>query len=165
MKSLWLSCTAAFTVSLLSGCGAVQNNCEMNGYNELCYTLLGDYRDGKDGEKGADGKDGKDGKDGINCTVVENVDGALVTCGQSSVQVNNGDDAVQSPYAIEEIIDPCGDYPGYGDEVILKTTSGTLIAYYEAGGKRFLTTLSDGSYRTTDKQKCSFSVTNGEYNE
>ena len=141
---------------VLVSCGAVKNSCDVNGYNELCYGLLGDYRDGKDG---------KDGSDGISCTVVENVDGAIVQCGVQSVQINHGDDAIQSPYAIEEIIDPCGDYPGYKDEVILKTHNGTLIAYYEGSGKRFLTALSDGNYKTTDKQKCSFSVTNGEYNE
>jgi hypothetical protein len=150
---------------VLTSCGAVKNSCDINGYNDLCYTLLGDYRDGKDGVNGVDGKDGKDGSDGISCTVVENVDGATITCGSNSVQITDGDDAVQSPYAIEEIIDPCGDYPGYKDEVLLKTHNGTLIAYYEGSGKRFLTALSDGNYKTTDKQKCSFSVTNGEYNE
>ena len=143
-------------LTLFTACGAIKNNCDVNGYNELCYGLLGDYRDGKNG---------KDGSVGSSCTVVENLDGAVIICGDKSVQIDNNNDVVQSPYAIEEIIDPCGDYPGYKDEVLLKTYNGTLIAYYEEGGKRFLTSLSDGNYKTTDKQKCSFSIINGGYNE
>lgn len=50
------------------------------------------------------------------------------------------------------------DGPGY-DEVILRTKSGKLIAYFKDNGSReFLTLLTPGSYRTTDQQACSFTV-------
>lgn len=59
---------------------------------------------------------------------------------------------------IVEFADPCGDDPGAFDEVILKTSSGKFVAYFESGGDRFLTILSNGSYRTTDNQRCNFTV-------
>jgi len=59
---------------------------------------------------------------------------------------------------ISEVIDPCGDYPNHYDEVLLKMGSGTIIAYFESGNKRFLSIIKQGNYRTTDKQKCHFSV-------
>lgn len=58
---------------------------------------------------------------------------------------------------IVEFIDPCGDGPGF-DEVILKTSSGKFVAYFENGGDRFLTVITNGSYRTTDAQRCNFTV-------
>lgn len=63
---------------------------------------------------------------------------------------------------IAELYDPCGDYPGHFDEILLILNDGSIVAYFEDGGKRFLATLSDGNYQTTDKQKCNFSVENGE---
>lgn len=62
---------------------------------------------------------------------------------------------------IVELIDPCGDGPGF-DEVLLKTSSGKLIAYFEVGNKRFLSVLTNGTYQTTDQQACVFQVLNGE---
>lgn len=59
---------------------------------------------------------------------------------------------------IKEVIDPCGDYPGGFDEVILRTTSGKLLAYFESGTKRFLSVIPVGSYSTTDGSSCGFTV-------
>lgn len=67
--------------------------------------------------------------------------------------------------SITEIIDPCGDDPGELDEVIFKLTDGSLVALFIQGQKSFLTLIEDGNYQTTDKQKCNFSVSNGEYVE
>jgi prefoldin subunit 5 len=58
---------------------------------------------------------------------------------------------------IVQFIDPCLDGPGF-DEVLLKTSSGKLVAYFETGSKRFLSLLTPGSYRTTDQQGCNFTV-------
>ena len=44
------------------------------------------------------------------------------------------------------------------DEIILRTKSGKLVAYFESGGNRFLSVLVPGSYRTTDQQMCAFTV-------
>lgn len=67
--------------------------------------------------------------------------------------------------SIAKLIDPCGDHPGHFDEIIIKLGSGSMIAFFESSGKRFLTELVDGNYRTTDKQRCNFSISNGNYIE
>lgn len=55
-------------------------------------------------------------------------------------------------------IDPCNDYPGHFDEVLLKTKDGKFISYFEEGGKRFLSILIPGNFTTTDRQACNFSL-------
>lgn len=59
---------------------------------------------------------------------------------------------------IVELIDPCGDGPGF-DEILLKLGDGTYIAYFQSGNKRHLAVLSPGNYRTTDQQRCNFTIT------
>ena len=71
---------------------------------------------------------------------------------------------LQLQESVVEFIDPCGDGTGF-DEVLMKTKSGKLIAYFESGSNRFLSILVDGNYRTTDQQACNFSVTGGIYQE
>lgn len=73
---------------------------------------------------------------------------------------------LQSNESIVELLDPCGDMPGQFDEVLLRTSSGKVIAYFETGSKRFLSVLTPNqSYSTTDVQGCAFSVnSNGELN-
>lgn len=70
------------------------------------------------------------------------------------IQANNKLDGLE---VFDSIIDPCGDGPGF-DEVLIKTSKGRVIAYFEDGGRRFLTNLLPGNYRTTDKQSCFFNV-------
>ena len=72
---------------------------------------------------------------------------------------------LESDESISRIIDPCGNDQGNFDEVILQTKSGKFLAYFEDGGKRFLSELSDGNYRTTDRQRCYFSISQGEFND
>ena len=69
---------------------------------------------------------------------------------------------LEGKITIEQIVDPCGDHPGHYDEVLLLLSDGSILAYFGHRSKRFLTKLSDGNYRTTDKQKCVFSVVDGE---
>jgi hypothetical protein len=64
---------------------------------------------------------------------------------------------------VKRTIDPCGDNPNQFDEILLELSDGTIIAYFESGSNRYLTTLTDGSYRTTDSQACNFSIVNGVY--
>lgn len=68
--------------------------------------------------------------------------------------INNG---------IIEIINPCGDDIN-NDEIILKIGN-SFIGYFENKGKRFLTELDTGTYRTTDKNNCVFRINNGIYTE
>lgn len=176
--------TSIILLFVFVGCGAGQNACgpalEMG-----CNFLFGEGakdgeegKDGKDGQDGIDGEDGIDGQDGVDgkngvdgqdgqsCYVSETSEGAEVTCGSNTVVIENGDDAVQSPYNISEIIDPCGDFPNHADEIIIKMYNGDLVVYFQDGGRRFLTVLEPGNYRTTDRQKCRFTITeDGEYEE
>ncbi len=87
---------------------------------------------GEQGTSGADGQDGLDGSDGVD--------------GQDGV---NG---------ILEVIDPCGDFPGAKDEILLRLYDGTLVAFYMENHRRFLTIVTTGNYRTSDGQECRFSV-------
>lgn len=61
--------------------------------------------------------------------------------------------------AVIESVYPCGDAPNKFDEALLRTRSGKLIAYFESSGNRFLTELTQGTYRTTDYAPyCNFTV-------
>ena len=68
---------------------------------------------------------------------------------------------------IVELVDPCGPHAGY-DEVLLKTSNGKFIAYFEVGQgqgnqKRFLSVLEENVlYATTDTQACTFRIINSE---
>lgn len=55
-----------------------------------------------------------------------------------------------------EIVDPC---PSVANTEILLKVKGKLVAFYQ-GTEGFLSVLSDGSYRTTDPQQCTFTVSN-----
>jgi hypothetical protein len=57
------------------------------------------------------------------------------------------------------VYDPCGDSPDF-DEILLKLADGTVLAYFESGSNRFLTTLRPGTYRTTDGSNCVFTLNN-----
>lgn len=55
-------------------------------------------------------------------------------------------------------LNPCGVNPGY-NEVLMKTSSGKVIAFFESGGNRFLTILTQNTnYRTTDADQCYFHI-------
>jgi peptidoglycan hydrolase CwlO-like protein len=69
--------------------------------------------------------------------------------------------ALSSGDNVVKYLDPCGDYPGYYDEILMVTSSGKVIAYFEDGGRRFLSVLVPNVYyQTTDKQSCTFRVNN-----
>ena len=86
---------------------------------------------GKDGRDGSDGQDGEDGADGK-----DGLNGTIVT-----------------------IVDPCGDDPGHVDEVVMVFSDGTILAWYLNIG---FSVLEPGVvYRTTDHQKCKFTVNGG----
>lgn len=69
--------------------------------------------------------------------------------------------SLESRVTVSSIYDPCGDKEGSFDEMLLIMSDGSILAYFEDGGKRFLSKLPDGNYRTTDEQACNFQVING----
>jgi hypothetical protein len=64
---------------------------------------------------------------------------------------------LQTNNTVTELIDPCGDGAGY-DEVLLRTSKGDIVAYFESGSARRLSVLKPGSYATTDGTGCAFTV-------
>lgn len=132
-------------------------------------------------------KHGVDGVSGTSCSVKASDQGAMIQCEDGSQAfVKNGSDGhscqVQTldryssliecsdgsqslidlnsltHFQIEKIVAPCDDDPDHLDEVLLLFANGDVLAYFEQGGKRFLTKLGPGRYRTTDKQKCLFEI-------
>ena len=65
---------------------------------------------------------------------------------------------LQAADNVNMLLDPCGNAPGF-DEVLLRMTSGKVVAYFESSGKRFLSVLTPNqAYVTTDGSNCQFSV-------
>jgi len=67
---------------------------------------------------------------------------------------------IQMGDTIIKMVDPCGTTPGFYNEVLLRTTGGKLVAYFESGTNRYLSILSPGNYATTDGTGCNFTVDN-----
>lgn len=57
------------------------------------------------------------------------------------------------------VIDFCGETPSAYNEVGLRMSDGSTLAYFENGGKRFITALKPStSYQTTDGTNCQFTT-------
>lgn len=89
---------------------------------------------------------------------IEALQAALDALEASVYELQSRAAELEARESIVEFIDPCGDMPGQFDEVLLRTSTGKLVAYFESGSRRFLTILTPGAYRTTDAQSCLFSV-------
>ena len=117
---------------------------------------------GEPGERGPAGDQGPEGTPGSSCSVSQMSNGALVTCtnGTNAVILNgvDGDNTPSSAYTVTELIDPCV-RQGTFDEILFRTTNGTLIAHYSHGNKQFLTVIGPGDYVTTDSTNCYFTIT------
>ena len=80
--------------------------------------------------------------------------------------VQTGMAAIQAALTVLEAEDsvvgytvPCGINPSYYNEILMRTRSGKLYAYFESGSSRFLTLLKPNSwYSTTDSKHCVFFV-------
>lgn len=144
-------------LGLLSACGqnatfeAVDYQCRIEGEYIICP-------DGSRVQLPQDGIDGRDGRDGIDGAPGQNGDD-----GRDGIDGNDGRDGT-----IVNVIDPCGDYVHPNgpdsvqsiDEVILHFDDGTFLAWFKNLG---LTVLHENvSYQTTDKQKCNFTIINGQ---
>lgn len=116
---------------------------------------------GPQGVQGIPGPVGPAGTPGSSCSVIQLGNGARIVCtdGSEAVVINgtNGSDAPVSQYSVLEVIDPCGDTPGF-DEVLLRLANNTLLAHYSDGQKQFLVLIGPGSYVTTDGKNCHFTV-------
>jgi hypothetical protein len=87
--------------------------------------------------------------------------------GQIDSRLSSNEDKVRAledaGMAVNELIDPCGDAVGQFDEVLIRLSSGQIVAFFEGtNNTRFLSVLGDGQYQTSDEQKCRFDVVNGQ---
>lgn len=87
--------------------------------------------------------------EGLITSLTNTVSANLITLNNLSSNLNG---------IVTKMIDVCGDDPGHYDEIVLKTNTGKYIAYFEDGGKRFLTEIPFGNYSSTDRQVCSFTI-------
>ena len=144
----------------LLGCGSPNpEGCVLRG--NVCH-VRGDRGNagstgaaGEPGRPGVDGRDGDKGEAGTDGTA--GTDGRQGADGREGATGEVGPAAPTPEYQVSEIIDPCGDGPGY-DEVILRMANGTLMAHYANGPYQFLTIIGPGNYVTTDQQACSFTI-------
>lgn len=89
----------------------------------------------------------------LTCTTTPHPLGSLISCPDGSQSLlYNGEDAFL------EVIDPCGDEAGFEDEILLRMADGQLVAWYKNVG---FVLVGAGAYRTTDHQKCDFTVAPG----
>jgi hypothetical protein len=141
--------TIVGSIAILTGCGKEdkrRQNCVA--YGDQCHreqdpeVIVGPK--GDSGPRGNTGKSGETGPAGPQ--------------GETGVPGQNGQDAPINPYSVSELIDPCGDGPGY-DEVLIRFADGSLVAHYAGGGNlQFLSVIRPGNYQTTDQQACSFTI-------
>lgn len=81
---------------------------------------------------------------------ISSINGQLTLIQGQLVSLNTQDSVI-------DFLDCGGDGPGF-DEIIMRTKSGKLVAYFESGSTRFLSSITPGSYRTTDASSCNFTV-------
>lgn len=164
----------AILVAFLSGCGLAEDLGKHCGgsLDHLCYLILGgNSTDIEDIDKRL-----KDLEKGHASAVSQieilsqdiNNNQALINTLQTQANsIQTQVTQLQLNENITEIYDPCGPHSGY-DEVLLKTSSGKFIAYFEVGQvqgnqKRFLSVLEENIWlQTTDTQACIFKVVNSE---
>lgn len=162
-------------VGLLSGCGASQVLTAGCGgdLDDLCTMVFGPEQPGQDEFDDLSQRvlDLEDSVSELANSILE-LEAEYGANENQILQIENELLQVQSELAelavgarVEQYIDPCGDAPGQFDEVLLLMTDGTLVAYFQNGSRRFLTVLPDGSYQTTDFQRCAFRVISGVYSE
>lgn len=90
-------------------------------------------------------------------SLTERIDYQQVIVNNMQIELSN---LAISGDPIVEYYDPCNNGPGF-DEVLMRTRSGKYIAYFESGSNRHLTILEANTiYRTTDQQKCFFTLNN-----
>jgi len=130
---------------------------------------------GTNGKDGNQGLTGPTGSPGVGCTyqlvapgdVVLAYGGAIITCANGSVLISNGapgadgQPAPSTPYAIAEIIHPCGNTSAW-HEVFLRFADGEVVASFsdDTGGSwTRLSVLVDGyNLMTTDHTGCTFDL-------
>lgn len=108
-------------------------------------------RDGTNGTDGTDGAGGKTGNAGKDCTVVQGIGGATISCGDgTSAVITNGSSTVV------QVVDPCGSQSTKDDTLLV--IGGKVYGIVTTSNKTFLTDLVPGVYTTRDGTNCHYIV-------
>jgi uncharacterized coiled-coil protein SlyX len=139
---------------------SITNMAELSNSINSLETDLQNLNDELDQSNAEDGQDIQDLIDATTANYNNLI--AIVNSLQDQVDDNISDlVALQENNSVVEYLDPCGDKPNAYDEIILKTSQGDFVAYFEQGNKRFLTKLEKNvQYQTTDSQACLFKIDN-----
>lgn len=155
-------------LTLINSCGqSLDPQCVVNGENCPPSKIVGEPgppgppgSQGDRGDRGGVGAAGPVGPRGesiVGPVGPKGDRGDVGEVGPAGADGSDGQDAPPTPYTVSDIIDPCGDGPGY-DEVLLVLANGTLLAHYADGVKQFLSVIGPGTYTTTDGTGCVFTV-------
>lgn len=142
-----------------------------------------DGQDGVDGSDGKDGADGIDGEDGTSCSVSQTDQGAVITCGDSSAIVSNGQDGADGQNgtngedgqdgtdgadAVVELsfVEVCPDYKANTPhKEVLVRLDGVFMAFLadpKHQRQRLVTLYENETYQTTDTREALFEIQEGE---
>ena len=173
------------TIMLLPGCGSQipTTSCTING--EDCHAQQDSDIQGPQGNDGPtgpqgpsapagrDGAGGKTGNAGKDCTVVQGVGGATISCGDGTSEfISNGSDGVAGTDGQDgvdgtngtngtngtgvAVVDPCGSQTDKDDTLLIigSKVYGVVIK----SNKTILTDLVPGVYTTRDGTNCHYTV-------
>lgn len=158
MKKLVVGSLIAASSLLNLGCGVVdgiQSNCQGSDLQAGCDLIFG-YKDRQQDSR-------IDQTEDLLFALSREIE-KRISSGDERLQLEiNALQAKLTELATRQIavslIDPCEDMPGQYDEVLMRIEDGRLVAYFEQGGKRYLTILQPNvAYQTTDAQACRFSI-------
>lgn len=103
----------------------------------------------------------KESTDYANLLQQINNTSSTITTLQTTVTIQTSNIVtLQTNENITAFHDFCGTTPNVFNEVGMITSSGKIVVYFESGGSRYLSILSDGNYGTTDGTNCFFTVSN-----
>ena len=161
------------TIMLLPGCGSQipTTSCTING--EDCHAQQDSDIQGPQGNDGPtgpqgpsapagrDGAGGKTGNAGKDCTVVQGVGGATISCGDgTSAVITNGSSGIAGTNGTNGtgvvVIDPCGSQSSEDDTLLV--IGGKVYGIVKESGDIFLTDLVPGRYTTRDDTDCHYTV-------
>lgn len=89
------------------------------------------------------------------------IDGFISTINGKITDMLSDLAVLQGYNTVTQIVAPCGVKSGHY-EVLLRTSDGHILAYFESGGQRYLSSLVTGQpYTTTDGHNCTFTIQPG----
>lgn len=87
---------------------------------------------------------------------LDNDDNGIVNQGDTLQTWVTSCNGIAGKDSIIQVINPCN--KTNLDEQLFRLSDRSIICFFESGSKRYLTTLVAGTYRTTDKEACEFTL-------